>query len=693
MARVPHRSFHSMVLAASPLALVLCAGQSWGDVTSIGPNGCNVPAGLDGSGVAIGQVELGRAGRMGGTDTQGEWFWDANGNNVYDPPVAGVGGEYFVDLDGNGAYTGAYNNFHVDVAPNVVTSVQVQFVGATEQVVEPAPFAPVLRGPAPTAGPLAVTFTEYDTGTVGPGARGPFGDRRDAALDFHATEVAGVMIARNRAATPAVRQSVAPGSSLHVGAFGNYSQANAAGSPSNTRTGVVLATQAVILQQPDGVRQVNHSYGGRYVPADGNSVSAAGLDYLSRRYDSLQVIAGDEQQRPAGQQQPTPGTPSDLFNGINVGMLRQVGGVYNRGDDGNIPFLPAAPGGRMLTHLMAPGVAVDMPTANTANTAGNAYTATDNGTSYAAPHVTAAAALLQQQRRNKQFDNVPRFGNPGAQAHQTMKAVLINSADKIQDNGTFNLNGLNIPQGYLLGMQKTISADSMRNNLGNQTRPAMGDWTDASATANYDAFRRADTPLDYRVGAGALNVSRAVTQYDAGNYNPGEQVPYTAWSFNSITNQNASREYYFANPLPFESFVSITLCWDRVVRLTNNVGPNNGIFDDGDAFDTSFALTNLDLTLIRNVGGNWVDVSLLTGGNTANGKFTSASTVDSTEHLFTMIPDSGMYGIRVTQKSANLGAGFGDTPYGLAWWTVPAPSSALLLAAGALGAARRRRSR
>lgn len=690
MAPVTPRSLLTTLHAATPLAMVLCAGHALADPTSIGPNGCNVPAGLDGSGVTIGQVELGRAGRMGGLDIQGEWFWDTNGNNTYDPPVAGVGGEYFVDLDGNGAYTGAYNNFHVDVGGSVVSSVQVEYTNAGTETAVVAPLAPFLRGPAPTAGPLAVTFAEYDAGTAGPGARGPFGDRRDPALDFHATEVAGVMIARNRPATPGVRQSVAPGSSLNVGAFGSYTQANVAGSNANTRIGVVLATQAVIRQTPDFVRQVNHSYGGRYVPADGNSVSAAGLDYLSRRYDSLQVIAGDEQQRPAGQQQPTPGTPSDLFNGINVGMLRQVGGVYNRGDDGNIPFLPAAPGGRILTHLMAPGVAVNMPTANTAGVAGDAYTAADSGTSYAAPHVTGAAALLQQQRRNKVFDNVPRFNNAGSQAHQTMKAVLLNSADKIQDNGTFVLNGLNIPQGYLLGMQKTISADSMRNNLGNQTRPAMNDWTDASATANYDAFRRADTPLDYRVGAGALNVSRAVTQYDAGNFNPGEQVPYTAWSFNSITGQNATREYYFANPLPFESFVSITLCWDRVVRLTDNVG-NNNLYDDGDAFDTSFALANLDLTLIRNIGGNWVDVSLLTGGNTANGKFTSASTVDSTEHLFTMIPDSGMYGIRVTQKSANLGAGFTSTDFGLAWWTVPAPSTTFLLAAGLAGAGRRRR--
>ncbi len=100
---------------------------------------------------------------------------------------------------------------------------------------------------------------------------------------------------------------------------------------------------------------------------------------------------------------------------------------------------------------------------------------------------------------------------------------------------------------------------------------------------------------------------------------------------------------------------------------------------------------NLDLYLIRNVGGNWVDVSLLMGGNTANGKFTSASTVDSTEHLFTMIPDTGMYGIRVKQTGANLAAGFTDTDYGLAWWAIPTPSSAMLFALGGIFASRRRR--
>ena len=58
----------------------------------------------------------------------------------------------------------------------------------------------------------------------------------------------------------------------------------------------------------------------------------------------------------------------------------------------------------------------------------------NSGTSFAAPHVTGTIALLQQYA-------VGNFAaNANARRHEVMKAVIMNSADKIKDTG----NGLRL---------------------------------------------------------------------------------------------------------------------------------------------------------------------------------------------------------------------------------------------------------
>ena len=71
----------------------------------------------------------------------------------------------------------------------------------------------------------------------------------------------------------------------------------------------------------------------------------------------------------------------------------------------------------------------------------------------------------------------------------------------------------------------------------------------------------------------------------------------------------------------------------------------------------------------------------------------SISSVDSVEHMFFKIPQTGSYEIWVRQFGAAASGGIQE--YGLAWWGVPEPSSILLATLALVGlvaaSARRRR--
>src|SRR5206468_2583436 len=123
-------------------------------------------------------------------------------------------------------------------------------------------------------------------------------------------------------------------------------------------------------------------------------------------------------------------------------------------------------------------------------------------------------------------DNSAARWNDDAFRPEVFKAVLMNSADKVEGR---------------LGMRKTIY----------DARPGNSDWDSSDAadipSNDEDTTKwRQSRPLDLYMGAGQLNVQRALTQYRTGEYHPvgaGNTLPAEGWDLNTINGQNSERTY------------------------------------------------------------------------------------------------------------------------------------------------------
>ncbi len=466
--------------------------------------------------------------------------------------------------------------------------------------------------------------------------------------------------------------------------------------------------------------------------------------------------------------------PIDHYNGVTIGMLRQVGGVYRQTDPSNI--YTNATDGRRLMSAVAPGVGIVSttfgnrftrdtftdsdadggwdPVFNDNDMSGggingaenwlenfsgtgaynNAYNAADdwyfddnydnvrngrahgdyfiapadprfptpppnsepvqdvdangiidfriNGTSFAAPHVTGAAALLMEHAEDEGFTAT------GGQNHEVIKAVLLNSVDKRQDT---------TPNGFLLGMEKTIIRDGSTDS---------NDWITQRDAEGLGV--RELHPVDVQPGTGAINLKRALTQMQDPSQGPG-MVDVIGWDF-SLTHGTGTFEKYVLDKGQVAGiWLSATLTWDREVTLNDNYGANDH-FDaetfidlDGDnAFAVGEPLTdfnanntfdpaNTDTLTVD--GFRDLDLYLMPRGVTDISQHVarSISSLHTMEHIFFEIQDAGYYELWVHHAGdGTLGAS--DQQYGLAWWTVsiPEPSAAILLGGAVLLALPRR---
>ncbi len=299
-------------------------------------------------------------------------------------------------------------------------------------------------------------------------------------------------------------------------------------------------------------------------------------------------------------------SPADIFNGIVVGASAQISpeNVWRKfATDVNSPD---GLGGNtfdetMHIDLLAPGKNIHVLETND-----NAKTDA-MGTSYAAPLVTGSVALLQEFARMS--------GHTGdftsATKHQVMKAVMMNSADK------------------LAGVQGSYRTALDSNNM---------DWTQSEA--NFP-----QTALDDQLGTGLLNVQRAVTQLEPGKFGPGAPVPLIGWDYGVIPDPGQDIVYTLNAPVGggADDYLSVTLAYDRPVFCTCG-----NDYTTGSQFIAG-PMPDVDL-YIEDANGTTIDFD--------TDQFLTV------EHVFSHISAAGQYKIIVRRNFDSAES----TNYGLAWW-------------------------
>jgi len=432
-------------------------------------------------------------------------------------------------------------------------------------------------------------------------------------LDPHAENVASVMISSDKAI-----RGVAPGARLYSGAVGSL---KTGGQPEEC-----LSAQYIAMQNGGDVRAINFSFGETLerdprlnARLDGNALLTQCIDWSSRFHNVLYAIAGNQGKGGIP-------IPTDNYNGINVAFSSRREGIFDKVDVSNLSDIQVGLEGRLNGKEVNLGIrrAIGLvaPGSNISLLNPNGKVTKVSGTSFAAPHVTATVALLQEYG-DRQLRAKKSNWSLDARRQEVIKAVMLNSADKVQDPGNF----------FYLGMTKTI-IDKQNQN-----------WTHS------DAYTDPKIPLHAQMGTGQLNAFRAYQQFSTGEWKGTAIVPAIGWDYGSVR-ANSSQEYVLAKPLQQGRFVSITLVWNRLVELNDR--NKNEQYDVGENFSDR-GLNNLDLYLVSTESNNAPSILC-----------TSISEVDSVEHIFCPVPSSGKYKIRVQfSRQVNVAT----QPYALAWWT------------------------
>ena len=414
-------------------------------------------------------------------------------------------------------------------------------------------------------------------------------------IDNHAQMVSGVMLSNEKRLT-----GVAPLANLYVGAIGSLKTAK--------QPEECLTTQNIALQDSDNVSAINLSFGeslardDRTNPVlDGNALFTQCLDWSARVHNVVYVVAGNQGRGGIP-------IPTDNYNGITTGYSRLKDGVFRKVDFANLTIPPIGIDNTFIKDeinvdnrrgvtLLAPGHDIQVY-----NVDGKVEKVT--GSSFAAPHITATIALLQEAGNRLLAEKSPRW-TKDYRRHEVMKAILLNSADKLKDQG----------DGNRLGMTRDVV--TQRND----------NWLVSSA------YFDSKIPLHTQIGAGHLNGMRAYKQLMAGQWDFLEPIPERGWNY-SMIEYGQSHNYEFRSQLKGNSFIAITLTWDRLVDLQDQ--NNNQKYDLGERF-IDRGLNNLDLELIDENNQSQILCS-------------SISEVDNVEHIFCKVPKTSTYTIRVKFK-------------------------------------------
>jgi hypothetical protein len=432
--------------------------------------------------------------------------------------------------------------------------------------------------------------------------------KANARVDSHAAMVAMVMVSQDKQF-----MGVAPDARLYAAAVGSL---RFSGQPQEC-----LSSQHVALQNGGDVRAINYSFGESLerdprenASLDGNALLTQCVDWSARVHNVLYAIAGNQGSGGIP-------IPTDHYNGISTAYTTMREGQFSKVDFANLSDLPVGIGRSLIAReintgkrraisLVAPGSKISV-----FNLEGDVTKV--SGTSFAAPHVTASVALLQEYG-DRQLSSGRIDWSRDSRQHEVMKVVLINAADKVTD---------------ALGMKRTILTKD------NHT------WLES------DAYQNEEIPVDMQMGAGQLNVYRAYQQFSAGQWGYKIPVPLQGWNYAKVQAQT-HQDYVLDQPLEAGSYAAMTLAWDRRVELLDENG--NDRYDLGEKFRDR-GLNNLDLYLLPADSDDPKDQ--VCG---------STSLEDSLEHIFCQIPQTGRYKVRVQYHQQVNQA---TQPYALAWWT------------------------
>jgi hypothetical protein len=172
--------------------------------------------------------------------------------------------------------------------------------------------------------------------------------------------------------------------------------------------------------------------------------------------------------------------------------------------------------------------------------------------------------------------------------------------------------------------------------MGGATKTEWDDWRRGFGEPCTDG----SVPLDYRYGAGELNIYNSYCILTAGRHaaDSAATVPSTGWDFARIDPQQ-SRRYFFDIPAAqIARTTSILLTWNRQVTV-----------QDGDPLEFIASLADLNLILYR-----------AEGFSPTQRIDASHSRVDNVEHIYQRNLTAGRYMIEVVSDD-------GSADFGLTW--------------------------
>lgn len=407
-------------------------------------------------------------------------------------------------------------------------------------------------------------------------------------FDRHATWVGMMIGGRNGGVNQGTWQpGIAPGTDLRSGAIATAWGGSAYSLGFNASAATLAGAYGAFFGSAD---VINSSWGG--TDPSGNSLRATITDGLANqnRTTAFVVSAGND-----GPGANTVGSPGSGYNNITVAALQNNGSnVYNsvaafssRGpQDYWDPVNGTIAGVRAAVDIAAPGT--DLQSAyyggqtggNNPSLAGSPsgpaggpafYSSGLGGTSFAAPITAGGVALLDSASRA----DAGLAGNVNSRDARVVKAVLMNSADKIPgwSNGQANVGGI---------ITTTQS-------------------------------------LDWASGAGALNLDRAYDQYiTAGTRDVtglgGGTVEEVGWDYGEVALGQTNR-YLIDDYLLGGSLFTVTLDWfrERTFSLTGLVAQDIG-------------QANLDLIIMDIISNSIIAHSISTYNNVEHLSFLLPST-------------------------------------------------------------------